>query len=241
VLGTHDPRGGCPCDPLTALVTTVIAIVLALAAVLVPASPALAECVGQPNRWPAFEKVAPTAKQVVVGRVTNTNRTDDPAVVFTLEVEEVLRGVAPPVIEISALRSGLPLRGEPACRRDALLYVRVGDRIALARGGTLPGVRGRVNTAAWIEGQPIRRLSPGLRRMELSAVREVLGLEPRTAGGEAGTTDWRKIARSPFGAHLPAYGWTGEELVVVDVRSGRTASYDLATDSWTEHDRAPDR
>ena len=70
----------------------------------------------------------------------------------------------------------------------------------------------------------------------------MLGLEPRTAGGEAGTTDeWRKIARSPFGAHLPAYGWTGEELVVVDVRSGRTASYDLATDSWTEHDRAPDR
>jgi hypothetical protein len=68
------------------------------------------------------------------------------------------------------------------------------------------------------------------------------GLLPALVGAASlATDDWRKIARSPFGAHLPAYGWTGEELVVVDVRSGRTASYDLATDSWTEHDRAPDR
>jgi len=52
---------------------------------------------------------------------------------------------------------------------------------------------------------------------------------------------WQRIAGSPFGAHDPAYAWTGQELVVVDVRSGRTASYDLAADTWVEHERAPDR
>ncbi len=50
---------------------------------------------------------------------------------------------------------------------------------------------------------------------------------------------WTKTARSPFGAHLPASAWTGDELVVVDVRSGRTASYDLAADAWVEHPSAP--
>jgi hypothetical protein len=44
--------------------------VLALAVLLVPASPTVAECVGQPNRWPAFDQVAHTARQVVIGRVT---------------------------------------------------------------------------------------------------------------------------------------------------------------------------
>ena len=231
--------------PTERLVTTVIAIVLALAALLVPASPAAAECVGQPNRWPTFEEVVPTARQLVVGRVTSTNRTDGPAVVFTLEVEEVLRGVAPPVIEVSALRSGLPLMGEPACRRDAVLYVRVGDRIALARGGLLPGVRNWVNTAVWIGGQPDKRLSPGLRRMELSAVRQGLGLEapdeaasgdPHPPAAEPSSTpdvsgialrptgrEWQVAAIEPPGAQVQALtAWRGGLVAIglAELRDG---------------------
>lgn len=226
------------------LTSSIFVTTLVLAALLVHATPAVAECTGQANRWPAFDDVAPTARRVVMGRVTSTNKgneTDD-SPVFTLEVEEVLRGTAPAVIEVSSLRSELPLRGGPACRRDATLRAGPGDRIALALGGLLPGIKGRVNTAVWIEGRPDTHINPGLRTMEPDEVRRVLGLEPRTAGGEAGATDdWREIARSPFGAHLPAYGWAREKLVVVNVRSGRSASYDPATDSWTEHDRAPDR
>ena len=231
--------------PTERLLTTVIAIVLALAGVLVPASPAAAECVSQPNRWPTFEEVVPTARQVVVGRVTSTNRTDGPAVVFTLEVEEVLRGAAPPVIEVSALRSGLQLMGEPACRRDAVLYVRVGDRIALARGGLLPGVRNRVNTAVWIGGQPDKRLSPGLRRMELSAVRQVLGLEapdeaasgdPHPPAAEPSSTpdvsgialrptgrEWQVAAIEPPGAQVQALtAWRGGLVAIgmAELRDG---------------------
>ena len=226
------------------LTSSILGTTLVLAALLVHATPAAAECTGQANRWPSFDAVAPSARQVVIGRVSGTNKGSetDGSPVFTLKVEEVLRGTAPAVIEVSSLRSGLPLHGGPACRRDATLRAGPGDRIALALGGRLSGIKGRVNTAVWIEGRPDTHINPGLRLMKPGKVRRVLGLEPHPARGETGTTDtWRKIARSPFGAHLPAYGWTGEKLVVVDVRSGRTADYDPATDSWTEHDRAPDR
>ena len=91
---------------------------------LAPAAPALAECVGNPNRWPAFERVAPTARQVVFGRVVDIRPGGDRAwmPIFGLEIEEVLKGRAPAAtIEVDALYSGLPLRGEQTCRDSSHL------------------------------------------------------------------------------------------------------------------------
>lgn len=150
---------------------------LAMGTLPAVATPALAECVGQPNRWPAFEHVAPTARQVVIGTVTKTNKGDDLeySSTFTLEVEDVLRGTAPAVIEVDSLRSGLPLRGSRSCIRDAVLSAGPGNRIALAIDGKIPGTKGRLNTAAWIEGDPSNE---DLRTMELNEVRQVMWLEP---------------------------------------------------------------
>lgn len=153
---------------------------LAMCALPAVAMPALAECTGQPNRWPAFEEVAPTARQVVIGTVTKTNKGDevDYSSVFTLEVEDVLRGEAPAVIEVDRLRSGLPLRGARSCIRDATLLAGPGNRLALAIDGRIRGTKGRLSTAAWIEGQPPFDTNPGVRTMELNEVRQVMGLEP---------------------------------------------------------------
>jgi hypothetical protein len=84
-------------------------------------------------------------------------------VLFHLRVDEVVRGEPPVTMIIEGLRSGLPVRGEEACRESAFLYVHVGDVIALALDGRL-GTRSGVNSAVVIEGR-VDEWTPGLRRM----------------------------------------------------------------------------
>jgi hypothetical protein len=50
---------------------------------------------------------------------------------------------------------------------------------------------------------------------------------------------WSPMARSPFGAHLPAAAWTGNALVAVDPIVGRSARYDPDADVWTDLGVAP--
>jgi hypothetical protein len=179
------------------------------------AMPALAECVGNPNRWPAFERVAPTARQVVVGRVSEVKAQDpayDYSSSFTLEVEEVLRGPEPAAIEFEDIRSGLPLRGEQSCRDSSSLSVHAGDRIALALGGRLPGVKGRVNSAAWIEG---RKEDPsmlrGLARMSLDQIRQAAGLEPQPSFEAVLAGDAMSISEESLILEgVPAVTWTSQ-------------------------------
>src|SRR5688500_19693594 len=111
---------------------TVLGILLAI-----PAAPAAAECMRQVNRWPEFDSVAPTARRVVVGTVLKTNRLEPVEIgaVFTVLVEEVLRGEAPRVLLVDGLRSGRELRGSPACRVNSWVNARPGDRIAIAFRG----------------------------------------------------------------------------------------------------------
>ncbi len=138
-----------------------VAIVLVSVGLAGAAAPSLAECVSQPNRFPRFTDVAPTAETVVIGTVVES-KSEDPTeatVLFGLRVDHVLRGDPPATMEIEGLRSGLPVRGAEGCRENAFLYVRVGDVIALALDGQLDGRTG-VNTAAWIEGRPDRILMP---------------------------------------------------------------------------------
>jgi hypothetical protein len=74
----------------------------------------------------------------------------------------VLRGKAPRVLLVDGLRSGRELSGSPACRADAWVYARPGDRIAIAFRGRPSSEDGRVSSAAWLEGEPDRSMNPGL-------------------------------------------------------------------------------
>lgn len=154
------------------------------AAIGTMAVPVAAECSFNVNRWPSFEEVAPTAKTVVIGTVIQTAAHDQEPLyngfspVFTLEVEDVLRGDAPEAIEFNGLRSGVPLRGERSCRQNSVMYAKLDDRIAVAFDGKVQGLKDRVTTATWIEGRPNNEISnPGLGTMELNEVRQVLGME----------------------------------------------------------------
>lgn len=124
-------------------------------------APSLAECTGQPNRFPHYAEVAPTARTVVIGTVVGSQSEDptEATVLFSLRVDDVLRGHPPVTMDIKGLRSGLPVRGAEGCRENAFLYVHVGDVIALALDGRLDGRTG-ISTAAWIEGRPDRLLMP---------------------------------------------------------------------------------
>lgn len=175
--------------------------VLAAGLCLGVSAPAFAECMGQPNRWPAFADVAPTAERIIVGTVvehTGFDRGSLNLVGYRVSVDEVLRGPAHESVEVNGLKSGLPLVGSGSCRQNAYLYARVGDVIAFAFDGRLPGVAGPVNTAAWIEGRPRRNSVPGPQLLTLAEVRyfttlpetatSAVGRGPSSAPGPA---DWR--------------------------------------------------
>jgi hypothetical protein len=141
-------------------------------------TPALAECPGQPNLWPKFSEVAPSANRIVVGTVVDA-RGGPVSTIFDLHVDAVLRGTAPEVIEIDGLRSGAPLVGGPTCEKSAVLYARNGDVIAIAYGGRVAGVSNRVTTAAWFQGRPYV-LDPGAQSLTLADIRRLARL-PDTA------------------------------------------------------------
>ena len=140
--------------------------------------PAAAECTGQTNRWPSFEQIAPTAKRIVIGTVTSDNPEfpGGASVAFTLDIEEVLRGPEIATMNVDSLRSGVRLRGEDSCRRDATLRAAKGDRIVIAFDGKRPGRKGRVSSAVWLEGNPVSIINPGLKTTTMSDVRAAIGL-----------------------------------------------------------------
>ncbi len=44
---------------------------------------------------------------------------------------------------------------------------------------------------------------------------------------------WKQLADPPFGSNFGAGAWTGAEVLVVDVPTGRAAAYDIGSDAWT--------
>lgn len=169
------------------LVAMVLAVLLATGLTMTAASPVFADHGCIVARWPAFKNIAPTARRVVVGTVTESLSPahpdlrawqyglTDPSDKFRLRVDEVLRGAAPEIIEVRRLRSGLPLRDKrPGCR---YLTAKVGDRIAIAYRGRLKGATGRYTTVAWIEGRPGISGEPA-ERLSLGRIRSLSGHEP---------------------------------------------------------------
>ena len=162
----------------------------ALAASVVTAGPALGECSGQVNEFPPYTEVAPTADRVIIGTVVDDLAgpgAEEPYGAFLLRVDEVLRGRAPDTLEVSDLRSGLPLRGSPACRGGAYLMARVGDVLAVAFDGEFAGERD-INTAAWVDGRPVRDLVPGAEVLSLRQARRAAASLPPTDTLPAGDT-----------------------------------------------------
>lgn len=51
---------------------------------------------------------------------------------------------------------------------------------------------------------------------------------------------WKQLADPPFGSNFGAGAWTGEEVLVIDVPSGRVAAYDTETDTWSELSAGPE-
>jgi hypothetical protein len=149
---------------------------------------ALAECSGQPNRWPAFSEVAPSAERILVGTVMGPSTSHEGGPLYLgldVRVDEVLRGSAAERLEVNALQSGLPRVGDQACRQSAYLYARVGDVIAFAFDGRSPRVANPVNTAAWIEGRPHDNV-PGPQLLTLDEVRYFASLpDTATVGGDS--------------------------------------------------------
>lgn len=45
---------------------------------------------------------------------------------------------------------------------------------------------------------------------------------------------YEQLAESSFGSRQAAGAWTGEEVLVVDVPTGRAATYDVSSDGWTK-------
>ena len=52
---------------------------------------------------------------------------------------------------------------------------------------------------------------------------------------------WSAIPDAPWGTVFSATAFTGSEVLIVDLPTGRTLGYDLATRVWTRHARAPQR
>ncbi len=205
-----------------------IVILASLALGLTGAStqPVAAECVSF-TPWPSFLEVAPTAKRIVVGTVAATPQGGGQP--FTLEVEEVLRGSAPGTMHIKGVESGVP-PGRSACIGQ--LIARFGDRIAIAFDGRAKGVKGRVTTAAWIQGEP----SPlAMRGAETLTIEEV-----RAAAGETADPAW---AVGDAEAAVTCAALLEDSIPDTTVRSGEpteSAAYRLTGPEWADYVRMVD-
>jgi hypothetical protein len=147
-------------------------------AFLIQSRPAAAECM-QLDPWPPFDKAAPIADRVVVGRVVEAFDTDsgDRAIRFRLRVDEVLRGPSSTVIDFDdPVFANSPY---PICPGDSILRVRVGDVLAFAFDAKLPDYPEPVTAVALVNRPPSELdqfLMPGVEQFSRVAIRRFLDL-----------------------------------------------------------------
>jgi len=133
-----------------------------------------AECSGSANRWPAFSRMAPSARRIFVGTVIEgLNAGPRWFGRYRVRVDEVLRGPRREFMVIDFMTSGTPPSGSGACRRDRYLQAKVGDVIAFALGGRTAGVRGPCGPQH-LEGRP-SGWNPGIERLSLPRCGESQG------------------------------------------------------------------
>jgi hypothetical protein len=150
----------------------------AIALLLVGGSSTSADC-SVLSAWPSFRETAPSARRITVGTVIETSG-GDVNNVFTLRVDEVLRGSeGPSVLHFRAFRSGAP---QPICPGDSVLRVRdIGERLAFAYGAQLAGFPPRITSVAFVSpSKPDRDLLPRMERLTISEVRAIAAEMPPT-------------------------------------------------------------
>jgi hypothetical protein len=122
-----------------------LALILALAGVTVmgSASPVSAAQEGcrEARAWPSFAQVAPTARSIYLVRVTES--VDGVALEGNLVT--VMKGSAPPTVDLRTLQPGTTGNGCPAPIGP---YARVGDRLLIAYDGTAPDRVGSIDAVA---------------------------------------------------------------------------------------------
>jgi hypothetical protein len=124
-----------------------MAAILAISTLgIVAPSPAAAECsISDP--WPQMREAAPSARRVVIGTVRDVEverrrPTDRREVTgFTLEVTDDVKGSGPASIRLPAVATDGGCIG-------SRLWVRDGERIAVAFGGRAKGIAGPVSAVA---------------------------------------------------------------------------------------------
>ncbi len=179
---------------MSARLTRGTAAALALAGLVGLPAPASAECIGPWTPMPSFTAVAPSAERVVVGTVIrnleNTQGLEEFGGVtasFVLEIDTVLRGRDPgDALTMDVVRTGVPQTGE--CGSPTVFAV-VGDRIAVAFDGRLPGHRRLITAAAWIDNKPYELDVMEAEVLTMAEVRHALARMPDTSTVEA-TQSW---------------------------------------------------
>jgi len=125
---------------------------LAVGLCLSISAPALAECSGQPNRWPAFSEVAPSAGRIVVGTVMGPSVPHIPGPyarvgeVIAFAFDARLPGVAGPV-NTAAWIEGKPHANVPGVQQLTIDEVRyfasLPDTATGAAGASQSDTRGQ--------------------------------------------------------------------------------------------------
>lgn len=213
-----------------------IPVAIALAGLFTLSTPVASECIGPWTPMPSFTEVAPTAERVVVGTVVrdlgNTQGLDEEGGVtpsFEMEVDTVLRGPDPGrTLTMDIVRTGVPQTGQ--CGSPTVVAT-VGDRIAVAFDGRLPGHRRPITAVAWITGEPDELAAEKAEVLTMSEVRRALLPLPdtSTAGSADGwwlSTHLRALLDAGRGANGTPRNeeWPGE-IPGPDWRSTR----------WTDH------
>ena len=130
-----------------------VAAALMLVGIVTP-PPAAAEC-SIPDPWPQMREAAPSARRVVIGTVRDAEverrrPTDRREVTgFMLEVSDDVKGSGPASIRLPAVATDTGCIG-------SRLWVREGDRIAVAFGGRAKGIAGPVSAVAFMGDEPGR-------------------------------------------------------------------------------------
>jgi hypothetical protein len=143
-----------------------LGVLLAIGLLATGSSAALAECINQQNKFPAFTSVAPTASRVVIGTVEPKHSSGRWTSSFFLHVTDRLRGSAPDVVSVESVHSGLPSAGPGTCYSDAVISASAGDVIAIAYNGRLGAYPGReITTVAWIDGKSLAMSMHGVQHL----------------------------------------------------------------------------